>query len=910
MNRLTIILLLFTFSFSGFAQDYSLTGIVKDEENTPLLGATVVVLDAVDSTMLAFGITDDYGKFLVYDVQEGDMILQVSYTGYSDFGKELSIGGGENKIDVGDIRLKVSSAILEEVSIKAEHIPMGILGDTINYNVAAFQTRPGASVEDLLKKLPGIEVARDGSIKAQGKEVKNVLVDGKEFFSGDVTLATKNLEAEAVDKVQVFDKKSEEAEFTGVDDGQEEKTINLKLKDGYKNGGFGKVAIDAGTESSRQAKLNYNRFSPSVQASIIGNANNINNQAFSFNEYIDFMGGFQNVLAAGGLSDYGMNGMSPKSQQGIKDQKSLGTNLNVDISKAIKLNANYLFAQNDQNLERSGSTENFTNNETFTTIDTSNSINNTTNHRINTKLKYNPNPFNAFTLNTKFFKIGTNDIRNSYTDFLVNNLNQNTTSSTSSNESDSYNINSSLIYKKKYATKGRNWISSIKYESMKRDEQADIRNTFLSQSVEDVIDQFQSFVNKRKTFTGDSRFTEPIGKGMYLGIDYAFSKVVQTPQRDYFNRVEEQLVLDKDVSSIFESQWMYHNAGFSIKRNKKKLNMKFGLTYMNAKLSAMDNDVQLNTNDQFNYLLPSMSARLKMKGGKQFEIGYSTRVNAPQLSQMVTQVNNLNPNFLILGNPNLKPEYTHSMRLNYSAFDQFNFSNQFANLSMSFSPNKIVNSRNYRSDLVTEVLPVNAGNYMMANLYFSHHSPIRKLKIKYNISTTFTYSKYNTFINDIENDVSTGDANLNLGIENRNKDIVDIAGGLKLNLSAFSNEFNSNFDDPFLNYSWYLDGFINFGKGFNLGASYDYQTFNNAFLQGKEVLHLLDASFSKSMLKDKLTLKITAHDLLNQNRGIDRSGNINSLSDSRYNTLGRYLMVGVSYRIGMVKSNDIDFEAH
>ena len=210
MNKLVIILTILTFSISVFGQDYSLSGVVRDEENTALLGATVVILDAVDSTMLAFGITDESGKFLVYDVEEGEMILQVSYTGYSDFGKELSIGGKERKIDVGGIILKVSSAILEEVSIKAEHIPMGILGDTINYNAAAFQTRPGASVEDLLKKLPGIEVARDGSIKAQGKDVENVLVDGKEFFSGDATIATKNLEAEAVDKVQVFDKKSEE----------------------------------------------------------------------------------------------------------------------------------------------------------------------------------------------------------------------------------------------------------------------------------------------------------------------------------------------------------------------------------------------------------------------------------------------------------------------------------------------------------------------------------------------------------------------------------------------------------------------------------------------------------------------------------------------------------------------------
>jgi len=909
MHKFILVLFLIAFSMSGFGQDYMINGIVKDEEKTPLLGATVVVLDAADSTMLAFGITDETGKFLVYDVPHGNRILQVSYTGYSDYSKVINLSGDEDKVDLGEITLSVSSAILEEVSIKAEHIPMGILGDTINYNAAAFKTRPGASVEDLLKKLPGIEVARDGSIKAQGKDVLNVLVDGKEFFSGDATIATKNLEAEAIDKVQVFDKKSEEAEFTGVDDGQEEKTINLKLKDGYKNGGFGKVAIDVGTESSRQAKLNYNRFGPSVQASVIGNTNNINNQAFSFNEYVDFMGGFQNVMATGGMSEYGVGAGSSGNQEGIKDQKSIGSNLNVDFSKAMKLNLNYLFAQNKRDLDQTGTTQNFTGDENFSTIDTSLSSNKTTNHRINTKLKFNPNPRNAFTLNTRLFSIGTNDYRKSSTEYLVNDLNQNMSSSNTASSSNSFNISSALLYKKKFSKKGRNWISNFKYEQSNRDEDTDIDNAFRILNEEDLINQFQMFSNKRETILADTKFNESIGKQLYLGVDYMFNKVTQTPLRDYFNRIDDQLVLDDEISSLFESQWMYHNAGISLKRNRKKLNLTAGLKYMNASLVAKDNDVQLNTKEHFQFLLPSLSARLKMKGSKSLEFGYSTRLNAPQISQMVTQVNNLNPNYRILGNPNLSPEYVHTLRLNYSSFDQFNFSNQFANLSVSFSPNKIVNSRSYTSDLVTEVLPVNAGNHMSANAYFNHSSPIRKLKIKYNISSTVSYSKYTTLINETENRVSTANANLNFGIENRNKDVVDLSGGIRLNLSAFSNEFNSNFNRPFANYSWYVDGFLILGKGFNVGVKYDYRTFNGAFIQDKQVSNLINATVSKSFLDDKLTLKISAHDLLNQNIGVNRSGDINTLSDTRYNTLGRYFLFGVSYRIGMVRNSGINFDA-
>ena len=430
------------------AQSYQINGSVIDNKNTPLIGATIVILDQ-DTSMIAFGITDDSGNYEVYDIPPGQQILQISYTGYSDIMKSINMTGEQSEIDIDQMILSPSSKILEEVSIKAERIPMGILGDTINYNAAAFQTRPGASVEELLKKLPGIEVGRDGSIKAQGKDVQNVLVDGKEFFSGDATIATKNLEAEAVDKVQVFDKKSEEAEFTGVDDGQEEKTINLKLKDGYKNGGFGKASIDGGTEDTRRGKLNYNRFNPSVQASIIANNNNINERAFSFSEYADFMGGFQNAIAAGGMSEYGITSQSGQGGSGITDQTSIGTNLNLGISKKIKLNGNYLFAHSDNKIDYTGNTQNFANDRNFTTIDTSQSSKSTNNHRLNTKLKYNPNPMNAVTWNLKSFYLSNQNQNMASSLYQLESITNSRTSNMYNSDTRSTSIATDLIYKKK-----------------------------------------------------------------------------------------------------------------------------------------------------------------------------------------------------------------------------------------------------------------------------------------------------------------------------------------------------------------------------------------------------------------------------------------------------------------------------
>ena len=901
--KLKIICILLAISSILSAQSYQINGSVEDIENTPLIGATVVILDQ-DTTMIAFGITDELGHYEIYDVPAGDQIIQISYTGYTDHSKAISLDGEQDKIHIELIALDVSSKVLEEVSIKAEHIPMGILGDTINYNTAAFKTRQGASVEDLLKKLPGIDVARDGSIKAQGKDVRNVLVDGKEFFSGDATSATKNLEAAAVDKVQVFDKKSEEAEFTGVDDGQEEKTINLKLKEGFKNGGFGKVVAEGGTEDTRYGKLNYNRFNPSMQLSVIANSNNINEQAFSFNEYVDFLGGFQNVMAIGGLSDYqnGVNGAS----SGIKTQSSIGTNLNLDIFKKVKLNTNYLFAKNRLNLDEISRSDNFTNVVNFTTLDTSFRITNGLNHRLNTKLKFNPNPINAFTLSTRLFLSNTNDQTDSQSQYLVDNQHINSLTSNLLINNNSLSFSSELLYKRNFVKKGRNMLSRLKYEKVSRDEQSDFDNLLTYSSIDDRTIQYQSFRNKKNVWSGSINYNEPIGKKLYLVFNYRLVDESETPIRRYFNREKNQLKELGELSGAFHKQWNSHTGGITLKRNRKKIKLNAGLEYTITNLIASQYLDILNDKSSFKYLLPSLGINKTLKGSATLSFDYKSNVQAPSISQMVNQVNNQNPNITILGTPNLTPEYTHTITIAYNKFDSFNFSSLFWNATAISSPNKIVNSRDYTENLITEILPINANNFLSLSTYINHSTPIRKLKMKYSLTGRISYSKYNTLINKISNNISNANAQIGITLENRNKDIFDITGGMNLSLDAFSNNFNSNFGTPFLNQSVYLDVFAILGNGWEIGSKYDFLTYNSSFFDEGQVLHLINASLSKSFFENKLSVKLTAHDILNQNKGVSRSGGANSLNDNRFNTLGQYVMLGVSYRIGMQKKNSIE----
>lgn len=903
MKTSIIILLSFLFYTNLSGQTFTIEGMIQDESSIGLAGATVVVLDNVDTTMMAFGVTDEDGKFKIYEVPSGAHLLQVSYTGYVDQHIPFSIES-ERKF-FQPITMSVSTQLLKEVNVKAEHIPMGILGDTINYNASAFQTQPGASVEDLLKRLPGIEVARDGSIKAQGEDVKNVLVDGKEFFSNDPTIATKNLEAAAVEKVQVFDKESEEAEFTGIEDGNKEKTINLKLKEGYKSGGFGRVEAHGGTSGARLAKANYNRFSSSLQTSLIANTNNINQQAFSFNEYAEFMGGFQNVIAAGGFTEFGALSPDQGGSKGINEQNSVGMNLNFSKSKKLKINANYLFAGSDRTLREFGNTETFGENFNFRLQDTTASQNAIYNHRLNTKLKLNPSPNTNIIWDNKFFGLLDNQVRMSQSEYLEGNTITNTTTNDLEIGSHSLSFNSKLILRKKFKKKGRNLSLITGYEHLNRDEVLDLESSLSSLTLLSETNQLQNFTNRQRIQTATFSFTEPIGKKVYLNTSYGYLNKSENPVRSYLNRVGSETIFDDDLSGNFTKDWTAHNLGFSLKRNRKKLKLNSSLDLQLISLNAFDDKISLNETDRM-YWLPSGSAEWALKGSKRLELNYSTSINEPSIGQMVNQVNNANPNLRILGNSSLVPEYTHRISLRFNFYDSFNFSSFFWNLSSVLSPNKIVNARSFVDGLVTEIQPINSTAFSAFSGYVHYSTPVRKLKIKVGIDSRANYSRYNTIVEKEMTDFSNATLSSKFTIENKNKDIFDVAGGIDLSLSAFSSDVSSNFSNPFFNYDLFLDGYVNLGKDWSISGKYDLRTYNSGFFNNRRVINLLQVSVQKSFLDKQLIIKLTSFDLLNQNLGIDRSGNVNTLSSSQFNTLGRYFLMGAAYRIGVKKKSGID----
>ncbi len=904
--RYILTLFLFFILFYMTHAQYTVQGSVLDEHQQALIGATVVLLEPVDSSMVAFAISDSDGLFTIDEVDTGSYVLQLSFVSYSTQMAPVSVGDDGSR-QLGKFSLMPSTEVLQEVTVKAEHIPMGVIGDTISYNAAAFRTKPGATVEDLLKKLPGVEVQRDGSIKAMGEDVNNVLVDGKEFFGDDPQIATKNLDAEAVEKVQVFDKKSDIAEFTGIDDGAEEKTINLKLKEDYKNGGFGTVGLAGGTESTYDGKLNYNRFSPQMQAAVIVSGNNINKQAFSFNEYIGFMGGIGNAIAN---TDAGLNfgefgGATP---QGITDNLSSGLNFNFDFSKKLSLTSHYFYQLSDRNLERQSSASQFADDISFETVGQSKSERLNKNHRFQANLKYKPNPYTQIIWKNTLSSISNRSAVMGNTEFLQLGLLTGRTNTNLFEANGQLGVDGRLIFRNRFKKKGRNWINTANYQYGVIDEKSNLENQINNiTSAIDII-QDQRYNLEKRGLKVESAYTEPLSTKIFLSGKYGYQIEEESPERLFFDILDEQGILNDQLSRSYVKRNTVHNGSVSIRRNAKKLKMEAGIGLQSSQIRGMIKDDASNPiedlNNQSTHILPHAGLDIDLSRKASLDLKYSTSVALPRLEQLAPLPDNTNPNLLRLGNPELVPSYTHGFGVNFRSIDQFNFRNLFANLNFTIANNQVINELTVEPSLLRISRPINSDSYASLQSYLSYSSPIRPLKIKYTASTRVGWSTYDSFINDRLTSVNETNSSISLIVENRKKEKLDLSTGIDLNLTNRRYDANEDFNQSFFNYSAFVDGIVYIGETWSMSSTYDYRFFSGEFFAESQSFHLWHLSLKKSFKQGKFAITLRVNDVLDQTRGVERFGGLNSLSDQRFNTRSRYVNLGVVMKLGKKKKRD------
>ena len=893
-----------------FAQKTTLRGTVADSNAAPLPAATVALLHPKDSVMAAFAMTDDAGKFALRRVAPGAYLLQITYLGFRAHWQSVAVETGKTEQDLGQITMNSDAAVLSSVEILDEHSPMRIRMDTVEYNAAAFKVRPNDVVEDLLRKLPGVEVQRDGTVKAHGETVQNVLVDGKEFFGKDTRIATKNLPADAVDKVQIFDKKSEMAEFTGIEDGQDEKTINLKLKPGKKHGHFGKMDAGAGTDGRFAGKMNLNRFSPRTRLSAIGMANNTNEQGFSFDEYLEFMGGIGAFMSGGGrveISGDDVGGLplgDDGSVQGIQESGAVGLNLNHDFSKNAELTSSYFFNRFQNDLDLARRRDNFLDDGIFTNQDDEASDTRNLSHRLNFALKTKlDSARQRLTLRgdatwSDGFLENSSTARTFGSDQFLENQNRRDFLTDSRN----YQIRSSLVWKYKFRQPGRAIIASASGRLADRARSGQIfsENQFFRLSTgADTLRQRQFFDEKGLDYGLNLAWTEPLGRRQFLKFDLAQQNLGNDAAKDFYDIARDgSETRNSLLSNDFRRDFTYQRAGVSYVLNRPKSNLTTILNFQNSRLDGRIGTAEQPISVKFARLLPALFFEKELKQGRRLSLDYTTAVREPRLDQLQPVPDNSDPLNIRVGNPKLRPEYQHDLRARYFLYDMFSFTSLFANLSGSFVEDKITEAASVDSLFRRTVSPVNTEREwrLRGNVDFS--TPIRPLKIGTKTRLSASHTQSILFVNDVKNDVGRRRLAVDFAVENRKKSKVDLLAGVRLahNLTdwSVSEEQNRRFNESGI----YSELAITPDDNWLFDSKFDYSIYPAAAFGERREVALWQAGVTRYFLKDKRgRLRLSAANLLDQNLGIRRTSEFNFVQQEQFNALRRYFLLSFGYSL-------------
>jgi len=460
MRRILVVPFFF-FCTIVFAQK---NGIVKGmafdtTARQPVSSATITLMQKKDSSLTSFTMTDNNGKFELTGIQNGEFRLLMTHVNYHSSSLVFKIDDEHKTIDLGRIIMNDRAKVLSEVTVTSEAPPVTLVGDTVQYNASSFKTQPNANVEDLLKKLPGVKVEKDGTVKAQGEKVQKVLVDGKEFFGNDPKIATKNLPADAIDKVQVYDKLSDQAQLTGFDDGNSEKTINLKLKKDKKKGAFGKINAGVGTDDRYQGKFNVNSFKGARQMSVIGMGNNTNAEGFSFMDILNFTGALSQLKNGGNINltindNDPLSGLLGGNNSGINTTFGGGVNYNNIIGTKTDFQSNYFYSRFDPNRISNIVRQYFSPTNIYNQNSHTDNLNN--NHRLNLNADYQMDSFTSLKITPSFsYQKTKNKALSDYNTRSEQGIVINEGNSNNLVNTEGYNLNTNILFRKKFHKKGR-----------------------------------------------------------------------------------------------------------------------------------------------------------------------------------------------------------------------------------------------------------------------------------------------------------------------------------------------------------------------------------------------------------------------------------------------------------------------
>ncbi len=926
-NKIYYIFILFLISFSAISQNFSVVGKVVDETDSAAIGAAVEILRVNDSSMVKGITTNVKGFFKLENIAPDNYILKVTYIGYKTYTKNIQLS---EDLRVGKIQLKTQANVLKEVEVKTNAVMATQNGDTSAYNANAFKVNKDATAEDLLVKMPGV-TSVDGQVQAQGENVKQVLVDGKPFFGDDPNTVLKNLPAEIIDKVQVFDKRSDQSTFSGIDDGNTSKTINIITKTQFRNGVFGKVYGGGGYQDKYKGSAVVNRFKDKQRFTVMALSNNINEQNFSTEDLLGVMSsGTSNQRGGGGSRGGGGGGGGAPTGQGnaannfqvnikngITTTNAFGMNYTDQWGKNTNITASYFF-----NLTNNNVTSNLLrqyllgNNTGLNYNENSAAINNNNNHRLSIRFDHKIDSFNSVLIQPKIsFQI------NDGTSGLTGVNTKTTVISNTANNYKSNLIGSSiaipLLYRHSFAKRGRSLsldLNPTYTGSSGNSTFFSSNNYFTPPAFSDTVDQKSTITKSGLSSASNLLYNEPLTKTTFLSFNYLFTYNYSESGKNTFNKnnsANDYSIRDSLVSNVFNSTYIAHLGGINYRLQKEKFNFTIGVAAQQAQLNKQQQFPSSSDNTRiFNSVLPNAQFQYRFSKQKNLRVIYRSNNTPPSIDQLQNVLNNSNSLQLSIGNPVLKQTFQHNVNARYSSVNTQKSTSLFILMSASYTDNYIGNSTiiaNKDTTVYDKIFLAkgsqisrqeNLNNNYNARLFVNYGFPMKALKSNLNLSTGCNYSNVPALINNKFNYSKTTSPSLALVIASNFSDKIDFTISTTSSYNNVINSLQSTLNSSYLNQVSKAKLNLTFFKRLVLQLEYNNTYYSGLTATYNQNINLLNGAVAFKFLKDnQAEFRLYVFDILKQNQSIQRNITETYIEDTHTTILQRYFMLTFAYNI-------------
>ncbi|WP_207493584.1 TonB-dependent receptor [Aridibaculum aurantiacum] len=932
MKQLAILIPVLFFSFSTLFAQINITGVVRDKQSgLTVQSATVTLQNVSDTTYKRSVLTDTSGRFRFVVLEPDTFRISFSTIGYGSATTGLRVDTAD--VDLGTVDLVIEAGVLAGVTVTASIAPVTQKQDTVQYNANQFKVNPDATVEDLARKMPGITI-EGGQVKAQGENVQRVTIDGREFFGDDATAALRNLPAEIVDKIQVFDRLSDQAQFTGIDDGNTTKGINIVTKANMRNGQFGRVFAGYGTDGRYHAGGNTTFLNGNRKISLVGNFNNINQQNFGQQDLLGVTSSARGGGRGGGGG--GRGGGGPRGgggggggnagnflvgqQNGINRTNAFGVNYADNWGTKANIAASYFFNNTnnftDQVLNRQYFLRSVPN--LFQT-NINNSRNN--NHRVNARLEYRIDSFNQLIITPNISIQQNSSVRDVVTTFYNQTTSSPVSRTSNVNNSDRIgaNINNNILYRHSFRKRGRTFSINLNTSYNNRNGEVytllDTAVTSTGMNGDSTLRRFTDQTSNGLSVSSSLVYTEPVSENAQLQFSYnpSFSRNNSNQQAYEFDKPSNGYSnFNPQLSSKFDNTTKAQNAGIAYRYSTRDNQFSLGANYQQSQLNSdQEFPLPLKVNKTFNNILPNAMLRLKTSERSNIRMFYRARTNNPSVNQLQDVIDITNLPFVTAGNPELEQQFTHTLSTRYTFTNTQKgllfVGNVFLESAKDYISNATFIPVRGDSSLANGIVlksgqqlskPVNLDGFLSVRSFLTFAVPLKFIKSNFNLNGGVTYNRLPGIINNQQNMSNNMTYTLGSVVASNVSQYVDFTVSYSANFNTVRNELQKQLNQKYFSHVAGLQLNLLSKNGWFFQNDLNQQLYRGLTEGFNQDFFLWNMSVGKKMLKNQLgELKLSVFDLLKQNQSITRNVTDSYIEDEQNQVLQQYFMLTFTYNL-------------